>query len=371
MTKFTRPLLTASLLGLSLNATALPFATYEARSAGMGTTGVASSNIASAPFTNPAMLAAQRFEDDFSLTAGLGVQAIDNENLLDDIEDFSDAYDANDAAGMDAAASRANGKRLDVLGNGALNVGFSAEKWAGAVSANRYIQANSGVRYDAATNGLDSEIDLVGLEVTEVGVSLARQFGRLSIGVTPKSQSVTSYDSDSVLLRTIDDLGDLIDAATEEGEKDHGGSVNADIGLVYKLGEESRWQVGVVMRNISEQTYTTSGNRTVKIEPQTRAGLAYNGDIITVAVDYDLQENDPLVAGSDKTQMLAAGLEIDAFNTLKLRAGYVKNTADVTGPDDDLLSAGLGVNILGLQVDAAVMGNDNNLSGFVQMGVQF
>ncbi|MDZ7802802.1 conjugal transfer protein TraF [Thiohalophilus sp.] len=370
MTKFTRPLLTASLLGLSLNATALPFATYEARSAGMGTTGVASSNIASAPFTNPAMLAAQRFEDDFSLTAGLGVQAIDNENLLDDIEDFSDAYDAGDAAGTQAAALSADGKRLDVLGNGALNVGFSAEKWAGAVSANQYIQANSGVTY-AGSNGVDSTIDLVGLEVTEVGVSLARQFGRLSIGLTPKSQSVTSYDSDSVLLRTVDDLSDLIDAATEEGEKDHGGSLNADIGLVYQLGEESRWQVGVVMRNISEQTYTTSRNNTVKIEPQTRAGLAYNGDVITVAVDYDLQENDPLVDGSDKTQMLAAGLEVDAFNTLKLRAGYVKNTADVTGPDDDLLSAGLGVNILGLQVDAAVMGNDNNLSGFVQMGLQF
>ncbi|TDY01708.1 conjugal transfer protein TraF [Thiohalophilus thiocyanatoxydans] len=369
--QLTRPLLTAALLGLSLNATALPFATYEARSAGMGTTGVASSNIASAPFSNPAMLAAQRFEDDFSLTAGLGVQAIDNENLLDDIEDFNDAYDANDLAGMDAAASRADGKRIDVLGNGALNVGFSAEKWAGAVSANRYIQANSGVQYDASNNGADSTIDLVGLEVTEIGVSLARQFGRFSVGFTPKSQSVTSYDSDSVLLRNTEDLGDLIDAATEEGEKDHGGGVNADIGLVYRLGEESRWQAGVVVRNISEQTYTTSGNRTVKIEPQSRAGLAYNGDVFTVAVDYDLSENDPLVAGGDKTQMLAAGLEFDIFSTLKLRAGYAKNTADVAGPDDDLLSAGLGLNILGLQADAAVMGNDNNLSGFVQLGVQF
>ena len=368
--QLTRPLLTATLLGLSLNATALPFATYEARSAGMGTTGVGSSNIASAPFTNPAMLAAQRFEDDFSLTAGLGMQAIDNENLLDDIEDFNDAYDAGDLAGMDVAASRADGKRIDVLGNGALNVGFSAEKWAGAVSANSYIQANSGVRY-LGTNGIDSEIDLVGLEVTEIGVSLARQFGRLSLGFTPKSQSVTSYDSDSVLLRNTEDLGDLIDAATEEGEKEHGGSVNADIGLVYKLGEESRWQAGLVVRNISEQTYTTSRGNTVKIEPQSRAGLAYNGDVITVTVDYDLQENDPLVADGDKTQMLAAGIEFDVFNTLKLRAGYAKNTAEVSGPDDDLLSAGLGLNILGLQVDAAVMGNDNNLSGFVQMGVQF
>ncbi|MFP3874623.1 MAG: conjugal transfer protein TraF, partial [Thiohalophilus sp.] len=132
-----------------------------------------------------------------------------------------------------------------------------------------------------------------------------------------------------------------------------------------------RWQAGVVMRNIREQTYTTSDYQTVKIEPQTRAGLAYNGDVITVAVDYDLQENDPLVAGADKTRMLAAGLEFDVFSTLKLRAGYTKNTAEVSGPDDDLLSAGLGLNILGLQVDAAVMGNDNNLSGFVQAGVQF
>lgn len=363
-------LFTATLLGFSLNALALPFATYESRSAGMGTTGVASSNIAGAPFINPAMLSAQRFEEDFSLVLGTGIQVLDNENLLADIEAFNDAINSGNAAAYNAAALNASGKRLDLIGNGSVNVGFSAEEWAGAVSANTYVQSNTGIKY-AGFSGFDSTIDLVSLEVSEVGVSFARRFGNLSIGVTPKSQSVTSYDSNTILLRTISDFNDVLDAATTSGRKEHGSSFNADIGIVYRFGEFSNWQMGIVKRNVSEQSFTTSAGTTVKIEPQTRAGIAYNGDIITLAVDYDLTENEPLVAGGEKTRMLAAGIEADILDSLKLRAGYARNTADVAGPDVELGSLGIGLNVLGAQIDAAVMGNDNHFSAYLQLGVQF
>ena len=51
---------TSTLAALSSTALAVPFSVYDARSAGMGGTGVASAHISSAPFYNPAMLAAQR-----------------------------------------------------------------------------------------------------------------------------------------------------------------------------------------------------------------------------------------------------------------------------------------------------------------------
>ena len=46
---------------------AAPFGSFDARSVGMGGAGVAAGTIGNAAFFNPAMLAAQRAEDDFSL----------------------------------------------------------------------------------------------------------------------------------------------------------------------------------------------------------------------------------------------------------------------------------------------------------------
>ena len=69
--------------------------------------------------------------------------------------------------------------------------------------------------------------------------------------------------------------------------------------------------------------------------------------------------------------MLAAGIEVDVLDTLKLRAGYATNTADNVGTEVDQLSAGVGLNILGAQFDLAAMGNDKSISLYAQFGVQF
>jgi len=61
---------------------AAPFA-YEARSLGMGNSGVATADIATAPFANPAMLSFQKSDDDFSLLLEIGGFFRDNEEMIE------------------------------------------------------------------------------------------------------------------------------------------------------------------------------------------------------------------------------------------------------------------------------------------------
>ena len=363
-------LATTALTALSGTALAAPFAVYDARSAGMGGTGVASAHISSAPFYNPAMLAAQREEEDFSLLLGVGVSAQDNNKLIDDLEAFDIAYSLVDASAAQTAIENASGKRISISGAGFLAVGFAGETWAMAASTNGYVQANVGIVADTG-DYLSSDFDFTGVEVNEMGFSLARKFGDLSIGITPKTQDVTSYNA-QVDIGNNSDVGDIVDQVTNTGKIDHGSTMNIDVGAVYKVTEN--WKVGAVMRNALSEDYTTTGSsgaaaKKVSLEPQSRVGIAYTGDTITFAVDYDLAKNDPIVANGEETQYLNAGVELDLADFFQLRVGMSTNTANSTA--DETYSLGLGFNILAAQLDIAAVGNDNSVSALVQLGVRW
>ena len=366
--KIKQLLLTSTLTILTSTVMAAPFSVYDARSAGMGGTGVASAHISSAPFYNPAMLAAQREEEDFSLLLGAGVSAQDNNKLIDDLEAFDAAYTVSDAAAAQTAILAASGKRLSISGSGFLAAGFAGETWSMAISTNGYVSANVGVTADASAppvSYLNSDLNFTGVEVSELGFSLARKFGDLSIGITPKTQDVTSYDS-SVLIANNSDLADIIDTVTTNG-KEHGSTPNLDVGLVYKLTDN--WKIGAVMRNALSEDYTTSLSNKITLESQTRAGIAYTGDVVTLAVDYDLVKNDPIVTGTEETQYLNAGVELDLIDFFQLRAGMSTNTANSAA--EETYSVGLGFTILAAQLDIAAVGNDNSVSGFVQLGIRW
>lgn len=363
--KIKQLIVTSTLAALSSTALSAPFAVYDARSAGMGGTGVASAHISSAPFYNPAMLAAQREEEDFALLLGVGVAAQDNNKLLDDIEAYNNAVDTLDVTAYEAAIDAAVGKNLTIQANNFLALGFSGETWSMAGSNNAYVQANIGTT-KAGTQGIDSTVDFTAVEVSETGFSLARKFGNLSVGVTPKSQSITSYDADA-FLRNNDDLGDIIDTSTTTGKTDHGSTINLDVGAVYKLTEN--WKAGAVMRNALSKDYTTAASKKVALDRQTRAGIAYTGDTITFAVDYDLAKNNPIIAGGEETQYLNAGVELDLADFFQLRAGMSTNTANSAA--ENVYSLGLGFNILAAQLDIAAVGNDNSVSAFVQLGMRW
>ena len=350
---------------LSGTALAAPFSVFDARSAGMGGTGVASAHISSAPFYNPAMLASQREEEDFSLLLGAGVSAQDNNKLIDDLEAFDSAYSASDATAAQTAITSASGKQLSIQGAGFLALGVAGETWSFAGSSNAYVQANVSVTEDLG-NVLNSDITFTGVVITETGISIARKFGNLSIGITPKTQDVTSYDA-SVDIANNSDLSDIIDIATTTGKTEHGSTTNLDIGIVYKLTEN--WKLGGVMRNALSEDYNTILSKKVTLDPQTRAGIAYTGDTITFAVDYDLAKNDPIITGGEETQYLNAGVELDLADFFQLRGGFSSNTAN--SASEDTYSIGLGFNILAVQLDIAAVGNDNSVSGYVQLGVRW
>ena len=62
---------------------AIPF-TFEGRSLGMGGVSVATADLATAAWANPAMLTNQRPNDDFSLLIGVGAFVRDEEDLRTD-----------------------------------------------------------------------------------------------------------------------------------------------------------------------------------------------------------------------------------------------------------------------------------------------
>jgi len=358
-----------TLTSLSTATLAAPFAVYDARSAGMGGTGVASAHISSAPFYNPAMLSAQRAEDDFSLLAGAGVSAQDNNQLLTDLEAFDTAYTNSDATAAQAAITSASGKQLSVQGAGYLAAGVAFENWSFAASTNSYVQANISVTADISApplSYLNSDLTFTGVEVEETGISLARNFGNISIGITPKTQNVTSYDASADIANN-SAVGDIIDVATTTGMVEHGTTTNLDVGLVIKVTEN--WKMGAVMRNALSEDYTTNLSKKVTLDPQTRAGVGYTGDTITLAVDYDLAVNDPIVTGGEKTQYLNAGVELDLLDILQIRAGMSTNTANNAA--EDVYSVGLGLTILAAQLDIAAVGNNNNASIYAQLGIRW
>jgi hypothetical protein len=132
---------------------------------------------------------------------------------------------------------------------------------------------------------------------------------------------------------------------------------------------------GLNIRNLLTDDFDLGG-QTLNFDTEVRIGVSYRNQYVTVAADYDLIENEPLLANKSfdglKTQYLAIGVEFNAFEYVKLRAGALKNLAGgVSGGADDILyTAGIGL-WLGFNLDAAAIITDNSIGGFLQTGFRF
>ena len=97
---------------------------------------------------------------------------------------------------------------------------------------------------------------------------------------------------------------------------------------------------------------------------------------MTVGIDYDLTENEPLLASQDfvglKTQYLLIGAEFNAFDYAQLRIGASKNVAsDISDrAKETAYTAGIGF-WLGFNLDIAATFRDNAVGGFLQTGFRF
>ena len=401
---------------------AAPFG-LEARSVGMGNVSVATADIATAALANPAMLSYQQADEDFSLLLGGGVFIDDNDNMIDSIDDFQASLNVLDDAlllpqteanvntqinainQMSVDGNALSGRTLAPSGTFAAVVGFSFKEYSLAFSARSDISVAvgltnvnfgtgaiallpAGATAGAVTTGanavttLENTInnsgnnifEVTGAVITELGLSGAKSFiygdQKFSVGLTPKIISAEVFTSATPLSSFDTDAGELIDT---DNSVDLDGTFTVDVGVVAEISE--RTQVGLVIKNLIEDELA-SGTTRVNVSRQVKAGIAYTGDLFTIGIDLDLLEVDPVVTNinfqSKATQMASIGLEFNAWDFMQLRLGMQQNLADNpgVGSDDPLITAGVGIWI-GVNIDVAVIANDNSIGGFVQTGFKF
>jgi hypothetical protein len=413
-------------------ALATPFGLFDVRAMAMGGTGVSAGNTSSAPYFNPALLSAARRKSVTALEITAAVRAHDPKDLIDDADRVESAFtgveDAIDefnrapaganpqtqaAAGRLAAAlgpfrtvfNTVSNKNLEanafaspltitvpgkdlgwaLFGAARADAGFrfvgassddallasyqaAAQQYANTGSATD-LQAmcaafgdSSGTTCDLEEPRFASRIEARGFVVREIGVSLSREFHGTSMnwswGITPKYRKVSTFDY-SVNPQDEED----IDADT--GRKDYS-DINFDLGMAKDLG--SGFKAGLVGKDMISRTYTTVRDNKIELKPQYRAGLSHHSSWTTIAVDVDLNKTKP-IAFEQEAQFWGVGLEIDLWRFFQLRAGY---RGDLAGNYDGIPSAGFGLSLGWLHLDAAVArrGNDE-VMGSVQLGLRF
>lgn len=355
-------------MAIAQSAAAAPFG-VEARSLGMGNVSVVTSDIATAAFANPGMLAFQKQRDDFSLLLpSIGLYLDDSDGVVDLIDTYQAAEAAGNTADQQAALNQLLGKVVSPQVSVATAVGFSGYEYSLAVSARSDIIAAGTV-----TGVLpDPTLIIFGVQTTEVGISLARNFRvgghKVSAGFTPKIVNVKSVVVNESLSTLDNSASGFLDNSTET---DHGEFTTVDAGIVFELSEDI--QLGLVAKNLLPDEANTLAGK-LKFDTELRAGIAYRGGFFTLGADMDISENDPAISSSpgDKERMLLLGAEFNAFDVAQIRLGMQKNIASGISSQakKELLTAGVGF-WFGFHLDVAVIAGDDVLGGFVQTGFRF
>lgn len=413
------PLITAELA-------AMPFGTYDPRSLAMGGSGVATAPAHSAAFYNPALLAQYEYNEDEGNNSVFILPAISarvsstieevaqfQEQNYDDqlsraIADFQgNANVTNAQAVLDASVALQDGLTnvasgpVFVDGNAALVLAIPSFRQGGAfVFSKRAVGDGSLIKtaedealldayvqtmeffvtgqnpppqevrdlvIDAAdqlidrTGDLTSSASAAAISMTELGLSMAGEFSifkqKFALGITPKFINVETYATEANVNNKLDENRDF----------NNRWDVTADIGIAKNIAEV--WNVGLAVKNIVPHRYTTSINTEVRIDPQVRAGVAYQAGWGIVAFDLDVIENKAIAAG-DKSQYASLGVEWD-LNYVKVRGGFNYNFSASDAAKKGLFSLGLQVMPFGMLLDVAYADNGAERGAALQTGFKF
>lgn len=342
--------------------------TADARAVAMAGTGVSNASYLTAPFHNPALAALYEQTDDFGLLLpGIGAQLNDTSDVLSRVDDAQDLYESltqqsdsgstisdDDVQSLDTLMDKladAHPVTLEAavgfaiaIPNRFLSVNLFADSYADidvitsvASEATTTLVSSSSSSEAVAERYEDSELDIAGILVSEVGVSLARRVElggqQLSFGLSPKIQRFTTYLTST----TLDDfsLGDYDD------NKKVSSGANLDAGVVwqYPLGAQTI-NAGLAVKDIFERDVKTVDS-TVKyqLRPKATAGISYSNPFFTAALDADINKTPRFTSIDDATQFVRVGMEVNAFKLIQLRGGFAH---DMQNNTDDTFTAGLG-----------------------------
>ncbi len=378
---------------------------FEGRSSAMGNTGVASARYVVAPLTNPALMSRFGDSDTFGMiipTVGVSVQ--DKDGLLQDIDDFQDAFDAlaesldNGSASVterqDVAnlLTRMNGKRVTgnvganftfVLPMEEFSVGLFARSYLDAAAAPEIAASDIALINNPATatgdqlrNGLQSQARAISAGLSEVGVSFSTAFAigenKLAVGLTPKFQRVDTFNY-AININNFDE-DDVDDSQFRNDDT----GVNLDVGAALML--QGGFTFGVMIRNVISDEYQTplaglfNTSFEYNIEPVATIGAAWNNETFALTAEVDVLETERFtdVSGlvDDNSRFVRAGAEIDLADWVQLRGGVQFDTEDTV---TDLITAGIGLSpgdLVHLDI-AGQLGEEDTYGAVVQLSITF
>ncbi|MCA2414000.1 conjugal transfer protein TraF [Vibrio chemaguriensis] len=337
---------TGALFILSPHAFAAPYAA-DARSHGMGNTGVVSADYLTAPLHNPALGALYRENDDIGLLIpALGVNIHDEDEALSAVDDVQDLYDS--IQGIPTPANEAELNRLldqldksaPVVINGGLSLAIAIPTRYMSVNlfSAGYVEILAAPDISDSTNTADrylnSAVDLAAFGSAEYGVALARAYTiggqQFAFGITSKYQQLKTYTQRT----TLDDF-DIEDYDKSEVSKN---TFNMDLGVAWY---HNAFRAGLSLKDVFEQDIETKlGNYTYELTPQATLGIGYVGDYVALSLDADLTKQKRFKELDDDTQFIRVGIEGNAWGWAQLRAGY---EVDLENNLDNSVTGGIGI----------------------------
>lgn len=376
----------------------------------MGGAGTAAADYLTGVFYNPALIAIYSRKDDAGLLLpSFGLQVVDKDSMIDDLDSLISAYDKLDAPGATQALSDLSGDTAQIqmgtaiavaIPNRYLSMNFYAKASLESVAiADVESQSYGALPDPALAHVLDisyATVDAAAIGVTEIGVAFAGYTNflgqNLTIGITPKIQQTYTFNySASAVDFEFKDIKDNY----ETGET----NINFDIGTVWFHGpwrfalagknlisqeiktKESSITVGLsdaeIGKLIGDNTYaggpgkqTRTTQYTYNMEPIYTAGIAFMTNYFILTADVDLNEQERFVELNDNMQMLRIGAEFDLLYQMQLRGGY---KTDLAGTYDDAFTAGIGFSPLNMfHFDlAAIYSVDSTYGVSVNMAYEY
>ncbi len=345
----------------------------------MGGVGVAT-GARTAAFNNPALLTtADEVHEWFLLLPTVSQQLDDTDDLKDNLANFKQAANTLDAspgpaneAAVQASLNAIDGSQYRETNNVAFMLAIPSRILSGAVFLNSYEISN----VQPIIGGDDLTIPTYastfahrGVRIVENGVSAAKNLdskskwlNNLSIGFSVKFLLIETYGY-TESIRTAD-----VEINTSQGN--NRAQFAIDAGIFKEFGV---WKVGMVAKNLLPGNYDYgTTNEEFKIEPQLRAGFAYQSRRTTVEFNIDLTKNDP-VGFDTASQIAAVGWEWHPWRSFALRAGYNKNLIepDTGSSTSGSISAGIGLLYSGIHFDVAGYTGDEGDGISAQLGLQF
>lgn len=358
-------------LGFCRQSAAFPLLFGDARSAAMGSTGVAT-DPRNAVMWNPS-LSATSYEEYgwYAVLPAYHKVTADPDNLETALNDFlaaaNDYFNSGSAVDQEKtrkALAAMEGKSYRERNAKLLLLGVPSEVLSGAFYFSKYQVFTARPTIGAPQFEQDkvdyhSTIDYRGIDVSEMGFSgglpfNTRSMGDIKLGATLKFQLIDGLGySESVASSSL--------SLNDQDTADRASIFNIDLGFSKEVGV---WKFGMAAQNlVSKSVNLGDSGESYSFEPLVHGGIAYRSRRTYLEMDADLTQTQQLGI-KDKSRFAKLGWEYNLLSWLYLRAGAQH---DFGGNNLSTLSYGVGIDIGGYEIDAAAISSEEEKGFYAQL----